>query len=104
MKAGRQEPLWREQERGPQHQVNPAASSESQRESRAAHVTAKARSAAVESGWAAGLPGAEGTARVQGPMRNRRDPSAQPGSRQGRSYKPSAKASDAQRESEGVAV
>jgi hypothetical protein len=36
--------LWREQERGPQHQANPAASSNPQRGSRAAHVTAKATS------------------------------------------------------------
>lgn len=37
-------------------------------------------------------------------MRNRRDPSAQPPSGQGASYKPSAKSSAAQRESEGVVV
>ena len=42
--AGCREPLRREQARGPQHQVNAAASSDKQRESRAAHVTAKATS------------------------------------------------------------
>src|SRR6266545_2301955 len=47
-RAGRREPLRREQERGPQHHVNPAASSEEQWESRAAHVTAKATSAMRE--------------------------------------------------------
>ena len=41
-----QKPLWREQECGLQHQVNPAASSNSQRESRAAHITVKATSGA----------------------------------------------------------
>jgi len=52
-RAGRQEPLWRERESGPQHQVNPVASTYSQRESRAAHVTAKAMFVAEESGSAA---------------------------------------------------
>ena len=37
-------------------------------------------------------------------MRNRRDPSGQPESGQGRSYKPKAKTSGAQRESEGIVV
>jgi len=105
VRAGRQEPLWREQARGPQHEVNPAASSDAQRESRAAHVTAKATSAAHPSGnGAVGLPGVEGTARAQGSMRNRRDPSAPPWSGQDRTYKPMAKSSGAQRESEGVVV
>ena len=36
--------------------------------------------------------------------RNTRDPSARPSSRQGSSYKPKAKASAAQRESEGIIV
>src|SRR5215208_916099 len=66
--AGRQEPLRREQERGPQHEVKPAASTESPRGSRAAHVTAKAKSAPQRSGEerAAGSPGVWGAARVQG--------------------------------------
>src|SRR6266850_5222942 len=50
--AGRQKPLRREQERRPQHEVNPAASSHLQSESRAAHVTAKAMSASSRSGKA----------------------------------------------------
>ncbi len=80
--AGHQEPQWREQARGPQHEVNPAASSEKQWESRAAHVTVKATSAARRSGnGAAGLPGVWGTARAHGSMRNRRD--VCPGSRDG---------------------
>src|SRR6266705_3044930 len=106
VRAGRQEPLRREQERGPQHQVNPAVSSDSQWESRAGNVAAKAMSAARSSGAtsAAGLPGIWGTARAQGSRRNRRDPSAQPPSGQVRAYKPKAKARGAQRESEGVVV
>src|SRR3989441_48489 len=106
VKAGRQEPHRREQERGPQHQVNPAVSSDSQWESRAEHVAAKAMPAARSSGptSAAGLSGIRGTARAQGSWRNRRDPSAQPPSGQGRAYKPKVKARGAQRESEGVVV
>ncbi len=104
--AGRQEPLRREQERGPQHEVNPAASSDSQGESRVGHVTAKATSVARRSGGgsAADLSGVWGAARAQGSVGNRRGPSAQPASGKGRSYKPSAKASGAQRESEGIIV
>ena len=41
---------------------------------------------------------------LNGSVRNSRDPSAQPSSGQGRSYKPKAKSSGAQRESEGVVV
>nr|WP_308477857.1 group II intron reverse transcriptase/maturase [Nannocystis poenicansa] len=105
-RAGRQEPLRREQERGPQHQVKPAASTHEQWRSRAAHVTAKATSTAHESGSesAAGPPGVWGAARVQGAMRNRRGPSARPMSGRGDSYKPKAKSSAVQRESEGVVV
>ena len=105
-RAGRRKPLRWEQERGPQHEVNPAASSDLQGESRAAPVTAKATSAARDSGVtsAAGLLGVEGAARAQGSAGNRRDPSAQPSSRQGRPYKPKAKSGGAQRESEGVVV
>ena len=102
--AGRQEPLRREQERGPQHQVKPAASTDSQRGSRAAHFTAKATSTARESGCAGGSPGVWGAARVRGEVRNTRGPSASPLSRQGGSNKPKAKSSAAQRESEGIAV
>ena len=51
-----------------------------------------------------GLGGVWGAARVHGVERNTRGPSAQPSSRQRGSYKPSAKASAAQRESEGTVV
>ncbi len=93
--AGCQEPLRREPARGPQHDVKPAASTESQSESRAGHIAAKATSAVPESGGVrtAGLGGVGGAARVHGDERNTRGPSAQPLSRQRGSYKPTAKAS-----------
>jgi hypothetical protein len=105
-RAGRRKPLRREQEHGPQRYVNPAASTEEQWRSRAAHVTAKAMSDAHESGVerASGPPGVRGAARVHGGVRNERGPSARPPSRQGVSYKPMVKSSPAQRESEGVVV
>src|SRR5688572_31476841 len=104
--AGCQEPLRREPARGPQRYVKPAASTDSQSESRAGHVAAKAMSAMPQSGGVrvAGLGGVGGAARVQGDERNTSGPSASPGSGQGASYKPMAKASRAQRESEGVVV
>ncbi len=91
--AGCQKPLRREQARGPQLEVNAAASTEEQWESRAAHVTAKAmsRGPVPERSW--GLPGVRAVARAQGSMRNRRGPSARPGSGQGVSYKPRVKSS-----------
>jgi len=105
-RAGRQEPLRRERARGPQHEVNPAASSDLPRGSRAAHVTAKATSATQESGTesAVGPSGVGGAAREQGLGWKRRDPSALPMSRQGVLYKPMVKAGAAQRESEGIVV
>ena len=103
-RAGRRKPLRREQGRGPQRQVKPTASSEKQSGSRAAHVTAKATSRAQEPERERGPGGVRGAARDQGTMRNTRGPSAPPSSRQGGSYKPKAKASAAQRESEGVVV
>jgi len=94
-----------EQVHGPQHQVKPAASSEEQSESRAAHVTAKAMSAAEESECeAAGLGGVGGAARGQGTMRNTRGPSAPPVVRQSAPDKPMAKRDLVQRESEGAVV
>jgi hypothetical protein len=93
-----------EQQRGPQHQVKPAASSEKQSGSRVAHVTAKATRSAEQSGDAPSPGGVRGAARAEGTMRNTRDPSAPPTSGKGRSYKPSAKSSVVQRESEGVVV
>jgi hypothetical protein len=111
-RAGRRKPVRRrepcsgEQARGPQHEVKPAASTEEQWESRAAHVTAKAMLDAPGPGQirASSLSGVWGAARVQGWLRNTRDPSASPSSRQGASYKPKAKSSAAQRESEGLVV
>ena len=104
--AGRQEPLRREQERGPQCQVKPTASKYLKWGSRTAHITVKAMSAARRTGavGAAGPSGVRGKARSQGLVRNTGDPSEQPKSGQGRLYKPKAKASGAQRESEGAVV
>jgi RNA-directed DNA polymerase len=102
--AGRRQPSDGEQARGPQHEAKPAASKEKQSGSRAAHVTAKAKPAAPRPEGAEGPGGVLGAARVQGAGRNTRGPSAQPSSRQGGSYKPKAKSSVAQRESEGVVV
>src|SRR5688572_16353621 len=59
-----------EQVRGPQHEVKPAASTDKQSESRAAHVTAKATSGARAPKLAPGLGGVEGAAHVQGEVRN----------------------------------
>lgn len=104
--ADRRKPLRREQPRGPQHQVKPAASTDLQRESRASHVIAKAMSATQESRVerVARLSGVRGAARVEGQARNVGGRSAQPGSRRSGSYKPKAKLSAAQRESEGMVV
>src|SRR5881397_262968 len=76
--AGRRKPLRREQARGPQHQVKPAASTDEQCRSRAAHVTAKATLAMQKSGATpiASPAGVRGAARAQGSVWNRRDPSA----------------------------
>jgi hypothetical protein len=105
-RAGCQEPLRREPVRGPQHEVKPAASTQLQPESRAAHVSVEATSPAPQSGGtrAGGLGGVQGAARGQGAERNTRGPSAQPGSGQRGSYKPMAKASAVQRASEGTVV
>ncbi len=104
--AGCQKPLRREPARGPQPNVKPAASTHSQSESRAAHFTVKATSAASQSGdaRAAGLGGVRGAARVHGEERNTRGPSVQLGLEQRGSYKPMVKASAGQRASEGVVV
>ena len=93
-----------EQQRGPQHQVKPAASSEKQSERRAEHVAVKATSSPRESGWGDGIGGVWGAARAEGQVRNTRDPSAQPTSGEDRSYEPSAKSGGVQRESEGAVV
>jgi hypothetical protein len=93
-----------ERVRGPQHEVKPGASTQKQSESRAAHVTVKATTDVLVSERTADLGGVVGAARVQGEVRNTRDPSAQPMSRQRCSYKPKAKSSAVQRESEGIVV
>src|SRR5574338_1465462 len=83
--AERREPVSRKrsgrQARGPQHEVKPADSTDSQSEGRAAHVTAKATPAKRDPVRDDGLGGVWGAARVQGPSRNTREPSAQPPSR-----------------------
>jgi RNA-directed DNA polymerase len=71
---------------------------------RAAHVTAKAIPAARDRNRTAGLGGVWVAARVQGSARNTREPSAQPASRQGGSYKSKTKSNTAQRQSEGIVV
>jgi len=102
--AWRQEPRKREQVRGPQHEVKPAASKDQQWEGRAAHVTAKATPAARESGWAEGFPGVLGAARGQGEGRNTRGPSASRPSPQVAPCKSKTKGADEQRKSEGSIV
>jgi hypothetical protein len=103
--ARRQEPgPAGEQERGPQHEVKPAASTEKQLESRAAHVTAKATRDDRDPKRSARLPGVGGAARVQGGARNTGDPSARPSSGQRESRRPSASATAVQRKSEGIVV
>jgi len=102
--AGRRKPPRREQSVGPQHEVNPAASSYLQSGSRAAHFTAKVKSATPRPEGVAGSGGVRGAARVEGGERNTRDPSAQLSSQRTDSYKPKAKSSGVQRESEGAVV
>jgi hypothetical protein len=104
VRAGRREPLRREQQRGPQHEVKLAASTDSQSGSRDAHVTAKATSIVQVSERAIDPGGVRSAARVEGEVRNTRGPSWSPSSRQGGSYKPMAKSSAAKRESEGLVV
>src|SRR5687768_14823729 len=56
--AGRRKPVqYGEQARGPQHEVKPAASIDSQPEGRAAHVTAKATPMVRDTDRAEGLGG-----------------------------------------------
>jgi RNA-directed DNA polymerase len=109
-RAGRQKPVKRrkplsgEQARGPQPKVKPAASTDEQSGGRAAHVTAKA---ILDTGGpkpVASSGGVWGAARVSGEARNTGGPSAQPESGRGGSYKPKAKSSAVQRESEGIEV
>jgi len=103
-RARRREPISEERVREPQHQVNPAASKHSQSGGRAAHVPGKATSATRVLEHVVDPGGVRGAARVQGSIRNTRDPSAPPSSRLGVSNRPSAKAHVAQRKSDGVIV
>jgi retron-type reverse transcriptase len=101
----RREPCSGEQVHGPQPNVKPAASKDEQSGSRAAHVTAKATFSEGIDPEPLGSPGGvRGAARGQGDMRNTRGPSGRPLSRPARSYKPKAKSSRDQRESEGIVV
>ena len=102
--AGCHEPLRRERARGPQHQVKAAASSDVQRERRAAHFTAKATSAALVVRMRSGSPRGMGSGTWVGPDEGQERPVCAADVRQGRSYKPTAKSSGAQRGSEGVVV
>jgi RNA-directed DNA polymerase len=109
-RAGRQKPvsgykpLNGERAHGPQLKVKPAASTKKQSGGRAAHVTAKAILGTGVPKPVASSGGVWGAARVSGEVRNTRDPSAQSESGQGGSYKPKAKSSAVQRESEGIEV
>jgi hypothetical protein len=84
--------------------VKPAASTEKQFGGRAAHVTAKAIRGALDPERSPRSGGVGGAARVQGDVRNSGGPSGWPRSGQGVSYKPKAKSSAVQRESEGIVV
>src|SRR5437660_687238 len=109
-RAGRQKPARRhlslsgERTHGPQLKVKPAASTELQPGGRADHVTVKATSSTRVPKPVLGSGGVRGAARVSGEVRNTRDPSAPPVSGRGGSYKPTAKSSAVQRESEGIEV
>src|SRR5688572_28652816 len=103
--VSRREPISGEQARGPQHEVKPAASTDTQSDGRAAHFTAKAAGDAQRSEQgASSIGGVRGAAREQGRERNTRDPSAPPSSRQGLPDKAVPKPMPAQRESEGAVV
>ena len=92
-RVGRQEPGIHpgEQGRGPQHQVNVAASSDYQPkgalEGRAAHVTAKATDSPLVPERVLDLHGVRTAARDHRPEWNRRDPTRCPSSGQTAAYK-----------------
>jgi hypothetical protein len=102
--AGCRKPLRRKQPRGPQHEVKPAASRDSQSGGRAGHATAKATSSAPDPERAGGPGGVWGVARAEGAVWNTRDPSSRPSSRRADPYKPRVKSGGAERESEGIVV
>ena len=90
-RAGCRKSPRREQARGPQHQVKPAASTDSQSESRAGHVAAKAtHSPRSRPGSGLGLPGVRAAARFDRTVRNTRDPSRRPTSGGDRAHKAGA--------------
>ena len=93
-----------EQARGPQLHVKSAASTHSQSEGRAAHVTAKAAITSLAPERGVVLGGVWDAARVQGSSGNTRGPSAPSIMRQSGSNKSITKSSAAQRESEGLVV
>ena len=102
--AGCRKPLRREQGCGPQHEVNPAASTDVtiREPSRSCHGEGHVVRGSPEP--AVGPGGVWGAARIQGVVGNRRGPSARPESGRGVPYKPKAKSGAAQRESEGIVV
>src|SRR5436189_5652641 len=104
--AGRRKPLRREQQRGPQHQVKPAASKDLQRESRTAHVTVKATPRAPKTGdvRARDLSGVRGAARVEGEVRNTGGPSVQLLSQRGGAYNPKVDSTAVQRKYDCLVV
>ena len=75
-------PAWRESEEAGRNKVNISASTNYQpkgvRESRAAHVTAKAMHSVLKPDGTLGLPGVWMTARFEGTIRNRRGPTRRP--------------------------
>ena len=102
--VSRQRPRSGERERGPQHEVKLAASTEKQSGGRAAHFTAKATTDGLDPKRPSVSGGVESAARVQGEVRNTRDPSLQPKSGRGAPHKPKAKSGAVKRESEGIVV
>lgn len=103
-RASQRELISEKRVREPQRSVKPAASKEKQPEGRASHVMGKATSTTRDLEHVVDFGGVEGAARVQGSSRNTGDPSAQSVSRLGGSNRPSAKATIAQRKSDGVIV
>ncbi len=104
VEADRREPLRGERPYGPQHEVKPAASSQEQSGSRAAHLTAKATPGALIPKRAPGPGGVGGGARTEGETRNTRGPSSQPSSRRATSISHRVIGRGAERESEGIVV
>jgi len=102
--ADRRKPLRGKQPRGPQHQVKPAASSEKQSGSRVAHLATKTTSDGFVPKRSLGPCGVEGAARVEGEVRNTRDPSSRLSSRRAVCISHRVKAHRVKRESEGIVV